>query len=201
MIKQWIGEAFLRVAGWKTEGDRPPRDRYVIIAAPHTSNWDLPFMLAMAFVYDIPVRWMGKHTLFKAPYGTFFKWLGGMPIIRHRPGGVVGQMIEAFDEVMNDAQAVEDCKVWMLKQKQTQDWKTTKATADAVYALLLRGTNLLASDELVQIALGGEVIEPDFFASQRVRLVQKPFKPDEIVLALRKAEPSGAVFTFTMPVF
>ncbi len=48
-------------------------------------------------------------------------------------------MIEAFDEVMNDQKAVEDCKVWLLKQKQTQDWKTTKATADAVYALLLRG--------------------------------------------------------------
>ncbi len=54
-------------------------------------------------------------------------------------------MIEAFDEVADDAKAVEDCKVWLLKQKQTQDWKTTKATADAVYALLLRGTDLLAS--------------------------------------------------------
>ena len=64
-------------------------------------------------------------------------------------------MIEAFDEVMNDAKAVEDCKVWLLKQKQTQDWKTTKATADAVYALLLRGENLLASDELVEVTLGG----------------------------------------------
>ncbi len=50
-------------------------------------------------------------------------------------------MIEAFDEVADDAEAVEDCKVWLLKQKQTQDWKTTKATADAVYALLLRGTD------------------------------------------------------------
>jgi uncharacterized protein YfaS (alpha-2-macroglobulin family) len=69
-------------------------------------------------------------------------------------------MIEAFDEVMNDAQAVEDCKVWLLKQKQTQDWKTTKATADAVYALLLRGTDLLASDQLVQVSLGGQTIEP-----------------------------------------
>ena len=48
-------------------------------------------------------------------------------------------MIEAFDEVMQDSKTVEDCKVWLLKQKQTQDWKTTKATADAVYALLLRG--------------------------------------------------------------
>jgi len=70
-------------------------------------------------------------------------------------------MIEAFDEVMNDAESVEDCKVWMLKQKQTQDWKTSKATADAVYGLLLRGTDLLASDELVEVALGGKVVEPE----------------------------------------
>ncbi len=60
-------------------------------------------------------------------------------------------MIEAFDEVMGDAQAVEDARVWLLKQKQTQDWKTTKATADAVYGLLLRGGNLLASDALVEV--------------------------------------------------
>ena len=49
-------------------------------------------------------------------------------------------MIEAFDEIAGDAAAVENCRVWLLKQKQTQDWKTTRATADAVYALLLRGT-------------------------------------------------------------
>ena len=70
-------------------------------------------------------------------------------------------MIEAFDEVLGDAQAVEDCKVWLLKQKQTQDWKTTKATADAVYGLLLRGKNLLASDALVAVSLGGETIKPE----------------------------------------
>ncbi len=63
-------------------------------------------------------------------------------------------MIEAFDEVTNDAQSVEDCKVWLLKQKQTQDWKTTKATADAVYGLLLRGDNLLSSDALVEVVAG-----------------------------------------------
>ena len=69
-------------------------------------------------------------------------------------------MIEAFDEVMNDQKSVEDCKVWMLKQKQTQDWKTTKATADAVYSLLLRGSDLLASDEIVQVSLAGKPIKP-----------------------------------------
>ncbi|HTD86531.1 MAG TPA: alpha-2-macroglobulin family protein, partial [Candidatus Binatia bacterium] len=70
-------------------------------------------------------------------------------------------MVEAFDEVMNDAKTVEECKVWLLKQKQTQDWKTTKSTADAVYALLLRGRDLLASDALVEVSLGGKQIQPD----------------------------------------
>jgi len=71
-------------------------------------------------------------------------------------------MIEAFDEVMDDAKSVEECKVWLLKQKQTQDWKTTKATADAIYGLLLRGDgNPLASDVLVEVSLGGNVIRPE----------------------------------------
>jgi hypothetical protein len=70
-------------------------------------------------------------------------------------------MIEAFAEVTNDAKALEDCRVWLLKQKQTRDWKTTKATADAVYCLLLRGDNLLASDSLVEVALAGETLKPE----------------------------------------
>ncbi len=78
----------------------------------------------------------------------------------HAPIETQAMMIEAFDEVMNDARAVEECKVWLLKQKQTQDWKTSKATADAVYGLLLRGDNLLASDELVQVTLGQTVVKP-----------------------------------------
>lgn len=70
-------------------------------------------------------------------------------------------MIEAFDEVTHDAQAVEDCKVWLLKNKQTESWPTTKATADAIYALLLRGENLLASNALVQVSLGGTTLVPE----------------------------------------
>jgi uncharacterized protein YfaS (alpha-2-macroglobulin family) len=70
-------------------------------------------------------------------------------------------MIEAFDEVSNDMKSVEECKVWLLKQKQTQDWKTTKATADAVYALMLRGDQLIKSDALVEVKLAGETIKPE----------------------------------------
>ncbi|MCK5684909.1 alpha-2-macroglobulin family protein, partial [bacterium] len=69
-------------------------------------------------------------------------------------------MIEAFDEVMKDEQAVDDCQVWLLKQKQTQCWKTTKSTADAIYALLQRGNDLLASDKIVQVKLTDMVVKP-----------------------------------------
>jgi len=70
-------------------------------------------------------------------------------------------LIEAFDEVTDDQRSVEDMKVWLLKQKQTTDWKTTKATAEACYALLLRGTDLLANDEQVEIRINGEVLDPE----------------------------------------
>jgi len=70
-------------------------------------------------------------------------------------------LIEAYDEVMNEQKSVEELKIWLLKQKQTQDWKTTRATTEAVYALLLRGTNLLSSDQLAEIQLGNVAVEPD----------------------------------------
>lgn len=70
-------------------------------------------------------------------------------------------MIEVFDEVAADLAAVEEMKVWLLKQKQTQDWKTSRATADAVYALLMKGSPLLANTEPVEIAVGGKEITRD----------------------------------------
>ncbi|SFF31956.1 alpha-2-macroglobulin family protein [Thermoflexibacter ruber] len=69
-------------------------------------------------------------------------------------------MIEVFSEVAKDEKAVDDLKVWLLKQKQTQDWKTTKATSEACYALLLQGDNWLMSDELVDVTLGNMKVNP-----------------------------------------
>lgn len=69
-------------------------------------------------------------------------------------------MIEVYDEVAADQNSVEDLKGWLLKQKQTQDWKTTKATVEACYALLRRGTDALANTKVVDIKVGNEVIDP-----------------------------------------
>jgi uncharacterized protein YfaS (alpha-2-macroglobulin family) len=69
-------------------------------------------------------------------------------------------LIEAFDGVNNDLESVEKMKIWLLKQKQTQSWSTTKSTAEACYALLLKGTNQLTDDQLVEIKIGDKVIDP-----------------------------------------
>ena len=69
-------------------------------------------------------------------------------------------MIEAFDEILNDTKTIDELKVWLLKHKQTHNWKTTKATVEASYALLLRGTNTLSDDNLVEITIGNTKIEP-----------------------------------------
>jgi Bacterial Alpha-2-macroglobulin MG10 domain/Alpha-2-macroglobulin family len=101
-------------------------------------------------------------------------------------------MIEVFDEVAGDAKAVEDAKVWLIKSKQTQNWKTTKATADAVYALLLRGANVLASDALVEVSLGGTAVKPEKVEAgtgfYEEKFVRGEVKPELGKIAVKKTD-------------
>jgi len=69
-------------------------------------------------------------------------------------------LIEAFSDIANDKTSVDEMKVWLLKQKQTQDWKTTKATTEAVYALLLQGANLLSETDFPILKIGNMTIDP-----------------------------------------
>lgn len=69
-------------------------------------------------------------------------------------------LIEAFDEIVDDQKSVEAMKVWLLKQKQTQDWKTTKATTDACYALLMKGSDWLVTENNIEIQVGNTIIDP-----------------------------------------
>ena len=89
---------FLKCIGWKIEGERPDIPKYVMIGAPHTSNWDFPIALAMAFVYRINIQIMVKNTWFFWPMGPLFRWLGAMPIDRSNAINVVAQCIEDFNQ-------------------------------------------------------------------------------------------------------
>ena len=81
---------------WRIEGKLPDTPKFVLIAAPHTSNWDLPVMLSLAFAFRTGLFWMGKDTLFRRPFGAIMRWLGGIPIDRSKSHNVVEQSAEHF---------------------------------------------------------------------------------------------------------
>ena len=89
-------EWLLRLAGWKVVLEWPPGPKAVIIFYPHTSNWDFVIGILARYALAIPVRWVGKHTLFRRPFGAFFRRLGGMPVDRSKSAGLVDQLCGEF---------------------------------------------------------------------------------------------------------
>lgn len=91
--KYAIGWTWLKVFGWRLEGEKPTHPKFVVVAAPHTSGWDLPFMLATSYMLGVPISWMGKQELFAPPFGWFLKALGGIPIDRSKHHNTVSWAI------------------------------------------------------------------------------------------------------------
>ncbi len=88
----------LSLVGWRKEGRLPEKKRFVLIAAPHTSNWDLVMMLLLAFNFGLKIYWMGKDELFRFPFGGLMRWLGGIPIDRSKSHNVVEESMRMFAE-------------------------------------------------------------------------------------------------------
>ncbi len=96
-LMRWLSVLTLRLMGWKTEGVRPEARRYVLIAAPHTSNWDFPITLMVCFVLRLNVYWVGKSTLFPYGAGWLARWLGGIAVDRSASTNMVQSTIDAFN--------------------------------------------------------------------------------------------------------
>jgi 1-acyl-sn-glycerol-3-phosphate acyltransferase len=90
---------YLRLFGWRVEGRLPVGTKAVAIAAPHTSNWDLPFMLAVSYVLGVRPSWLGKRQLFRGAFGRLMRRLGGVPVDRHRRTNLVRQVVDYFGTV------------------------------------------------------------------------------------------------------
>jgi hypothetical protein len=101
-----------------------------------------------------------ENAIFSDEMGMYWKDMDNGYYWYQAPIETQALLIEAFDEVGNDQVTVEELKVWLLKQKQTQDWKTTKATVEACFALLLRGTEWLYNEPDVSIYVGGNEVDP-----------------------------------------
>ena len=98
ILFRWFSLIALRIAGWRTHGRLPATPKFVLVGAPHTSNWDLPYTIFIIFVLRGKIYWLGKESLFRRPLKGFFKWLGGIPIDRSRSKNVVAQSIQQFHQ-------------------------------------------------------------------------------------------------------
>lgn len=97
-LAEALGHAVFRLMGWRIEGQLPPLDKFVVIGAHHTSNWDFVLFIAAKFILRLNARWFGKHSIFRWPFGALMRYWGGIPIRRHLKLNTVEQAIEAFAE-------------------------------------------------------------------------------------------------------
>ena len=98
-LMRWLSLLVFKCTGWRSKGQPPNLARYVIIAAPHTSNWDFVYTLCLAFIYRFNPVIMMKAAWFRWPLGPLFRWLGALPIDRSRANNVVTQSIEKFRQL------------------------------------------------------------------------------------------------------
>ena len=87
----------MSLTGWKFDGGLPNEPKFVIIVAPHTSNWDFPVGLAALFALGFRISFLGKHSIFKWPLGLFMRWLGGIPVERSVSRDRVAESVAAFN--------------------------------------------------------------------------------------------------------
>ncbi len=97
-LLRMLALGILKLIGWHARGEELSRQRFVLIGAPHTSNWDFPLMLLVVLKLRLRVFWMGKHTLFPFGLGWFMKWLGGIPINRSASHNVVRQTVQQYED-------------------------------------------------------------------------------------------------------
>lgn len=93
-LRRAAARTFWRISRWHLVTERPPHDGAgILIGAPHTSNWDFVLMLGIAWEQGIPFRWLGKHTLFTGVAGPLMRGLGGIPVDRRDPAGLVDDLV------------------------------------------------------------------------------------------------------------
>jgi len=88
----------LNLFGWSLVAELPPVQKFLLIGAHHTSNWDLPIVLLMMGALGLRLRWVGKDSLFKGPKGYIMRWLGGIPVERGARKNFVGQIVDLYQE-------------------------------------------------------------------------------------------------------
>ncbi len=117
-----LSRLILHLQGWTVEGCIPKQaSKCVLIAAPHTSNWDLPYTLMVAFCLRLHIYWLGKASLFRWPFGPLMRWLGGVPVDRSKSNNLVATAAAAIAAAEGPLQLVVPPEGTRGK---TRHWKT-----------------------------------------------------------------------------
>jgi 1-acyl-sn-glycerol-3-phosphate acyltransferase len=97
-LAHFMGRLVLSIAGWSRAGSVPAAQNIVVIAAPHTSNWDFILLMAAAYSFHIRINWLGKKSLFFFPLGYLLKFMGGIPVDRSKPNNLVQLLASRIDQ-------------------------------------------------------------------------------------------------------
>ena len=117
-----LSTGFLRWTGWQIAGQAPAgHPKCVLIAAPHTSNWDLPYTLMVAFALRLDIHWMGKQQIFRWPFGGLMRWLGGIAVDRTQSTNLVAASAQALRDAQGSVHLVVPPEG---TRSQTRHWKT-----------------------------------------------------------------------------
>ena len=118
-VKRAVARLVLWLGGWRPDGAAPREPRYVLIAAPHTSNWDFIWVLAFAWALEVDIRWVGKEEMFRWPFGGLMRWLGGIPVRRKARANQVEQLAERLRaaEALVLVVPVEGTRAWVPRWK------------------------------------------------------------------------------------
>ncbi len=101
LLSAWLhytARFLMRLFGWHIDGKLPDIPKFVLIGAPHTSNWDFVLFLGVVFTLRVNVHFMGKVELFRSPIGWFFRYCGGIPVDRKKSTGLVEQTVKAINQ-------------------------------------------------------------------------------------------------------
>jgi 1-acyl-sn-glycerol-3-phosphate acyltransferase len=121
-VLRGLSLALLKLTGWTVEGSLPPSaTKSVFIAAPHTSNWDLPYTLMVAFALRLNPYWMGKAGIFRFPFGGLMRWLGGIAVDRSKSNNLVAASAQAITDADGPLQLIVPPEGTRSK---TRYWKT-----------------------------------------------------------------------------
>jgi 1-acyl-sn-glycerol-3-phosphate acyltransferase len=118
-ISAWLCRAYMSAVGWKMRGDWPDLPKVILLAAPHTSNWDALLMLATAGSYRIKLKWMGKKSLVAGPFGGIMRALGVLPVDREAKNGLVGSVSDAITKASDVILAIAPEGT----RARTEEWK------------------------------------------------------------------------------